>query len=176
MQFEYLEISIMKISIRKLLLLAILACCFCTGSAYAYEMSNVFMISFNPEPPFWPGEHVEVSTTIDYLGPTGPIPVEGATVNFETDVSGYFASGLTDKNGLFKAEYIVPNDYFKLLTVDPGHIIFTGFAEKDGKRATAAFEPHCKIIPKPELPEFPTIAIPVVALLGLVLINGRRKD
>lgn len=129
-----------------------------------------FSQSFSPEPPFWPGEHVDVTATIE------PIRA-GVHVKLQSEVGDYFAEGYTDSNGKFTGVYIVPDDALEFAQhAEYGAIRFTAVCPEANSQSA---DIPCKIMPKPaeepQIPEFPSIVVPVVAVLGMVAIVGRRK-
>jgi hypothetical protein len=154
----------MKMNIRILLLLTVIICIYCTGYAYALPMATA--PTFDPEPPFWPGEHVKVSTTIG--------PYSGVNVILRTEL-GPFASGYTDTNGKFTANYIIPDDAFDWVQNKVFNTGYLCFQTTLPDYYSSSMDIYCQIVPKTDVPEFPSVVVPIAAILGLVTIFGRKR-
>lgn len=171
----------MKINTKILLLSAIFICSCFTGSAYASNV-EAMDLSFNPAPPFWPGEKVTVTVDV--------VPIQsGAYVRLQSQLGDYFASGYTDNEGKFSGDYIVPNDAYQWIQDHPpiDSIYFSASCPEIGNGPQAnneewvqSIDYYCRIVPEkpadPQLPEFPSMVLPVVAIIGLIAVFGRRKE
>lgn len=167
----------MRINVTILLLLTVFVCSCCTGNAYASNVVGMGL-SFNPAPPFWPGEKVAITASVE---PSQP----GAYVKIQSEYApgydgGYFASGYTDSNGEFTGIYTVPDDAFEWASQSASQqdsICFTGICTDSETGWVQSLDYYCNIVSKgPELPEFPSLVLPMVAVLGLVFIIGRRGE
>ena len=124
----------MKTNVKRFLLLTAFICIFCTGNAYAVIGIE---LSFNPEPPFWPGQHVDVTATV--------FPVQaGVHVILQSQHGGNFAEGYTDNNGEFTGVYIVPDDAFEWVKDSyTDGMYFSAYCPEDYAYSNDIF---CKII------------------------------
>ncbi|RPJ77793.1 MAG: PEF-CTERM sorting domain-containing protein [Alphaproteobacteria bacterium] len=165
----------MEINAKIILLLTIFMCSFCTGNACASNVVNMD-ISFNPKHPYWPGEQVTVTTTV--------VPAQaGAYVKLQCEHRGFFASGYTDSNGKFTGVCTIPADALDLVkrSSTMGSLTFTAICPQQGEQATndqwaQSNDVPCQIVSKAQAPEFPSIALPVATVIGLVAIIGRKKS
>jgi hypothetical protein len=172
----------------KVLLLSLLFVCCCTGNACASDVLGM-SLSTNPAPPFWPGEQVTMKVSVS--------PVQsGAFVAIQSEhpptgsTSTFFASGYTDTNGEFTAIYTVPSDAYTWAQTSSsrvGRICFTALCPPLGSsdfplatntigRAQSLDEYYSITQSGPQLPEFPSVVIPVAAIIGLILIFGKKKN
>ncbi|MGB9940429.1 PEF-CTERM sorting domain-containing protein [Methanosarcina sp.] len=159
----------MRINIKMFLLLTVFIFSCCAGNAYASDVIGISMPTFSPQPPFWPGEHVQVTTTV------GPAQA-GVYVQLQSELGGYFAEGYTDSDGKFTGVYIVPDYALEWAESSvTGGIRFSAYCPDSGMQSG---DVTCKIIAKPDgpqVPEFPSMVLPIATILGLVVVIGRRK-
>lgn len=111
--------------------------------------------------------HTVTATVLDATGS----PIEGRDVTFEVTSGpnvGQGATVSTDANGEATFTYTgatVGTDTIEATMVDNTQTVLTS------NQVTKKW-----VDPNAEIPEFPTIAIPVLSIIGLMFIMGRRRD
>ncbi|AKB69090.1 NosD domain-containing protein [Methanosarcina mazei] len=140
----------MKLNIRMLLLLTVFICSFCTGNAYGLTPTNspndaLFYpaLSFDPQPPFYPGEKVVV--TADVSAPTSGIAIE-----ITSSSRSIYGSGLTDASGKYTTECIIPNDFFESFPLADSIYVSAKsvWNTNTGTETGYSLDYDCKIVPK----------------------------
>lgn len=120
--------------------------------------------------------------------------VEGITVKLYTCDEKYMASTTTDSTGFYEFTGLAPGSYF-MQFVKPEGSVFALKAQGDSTAtdsdASDAGTTDCFTLisgqyyedidagiyfPPEQIPEFPTIALPIAAILGLAFIMQRRKE
>jgi hypothetical protein len=187
----------MKFSVTKLLLLVFLVCSCFTGGSYASSDSNPATVWFIMTPysdKIIPGDTVTITYDVTGINRNTTTPddiknekLKDAYVYINSNPPNLLdgASGYTDENGEFTATFTVPDDLYERTAFslfppsDPKPHTFPmeAVAIKNGvQEASNTF--YVTVLPKsePQLPEFPSIALPIAAILSLIVIFGRKKN
>jgi hypothetical protein len=118
--------------------------------------------------------------------------MEGVTVKLYTCSGQLVDTKFTDENGYYEFTNLDAGDYY-IQFVSPSGYVFTlaGQGDEDedsdaeNNGATSCFtlnagdyynEVDAGVYNREEIPEFPTVAIPMVAIMGLAFVFGRRKE
>jgi hypothetical protein len=178
----------MNFNIRIHLLLTVLVCICCAGNAYALIPTNtpvdppyvMAALSFNPGPPFYEGEHVVVTASLT-LTSTIPLEIQGVAMKIASENRLIDGEGFTDEHGRYTFETTIPIGAYNSAKSGgfPGSLAVYAVGTYNGLsglKTTDSFDYYCKIVPNPNIPEFPSVAVPVAAILGLVVIFGHKKN
>lgn len=124
--------------------------CKIVSLAKVTSLSTPYLL-FDPQPPFWPNEKVNVTATVKggYAGTVFPLP--GAHVIFVCEGSrGFFAEGDTDRNGKVTVVYTWPSDAYErsIRASYPGSLVM-GAVVTYNELGLNTRDYQCAIIPYP---------------------------
>lgn len=119
-----------------------------------------------------PGNYHVTLTATDglfaYLESSSPIAV-GSSGNWAT-----FGAPLSSPSFASTAQTYYGNLHIK--GTKPGTVTVTTYSESGGDSITQSYCVYSAETVNVSVPEFPTVALPVAALIGLVFIFGRKKE
>ena len=147
-----------------------LAICFAAMSTFfimSVSATPVSMITLEPSSStvHVGNYHTMTATVIDAAG----VPLESQYVTFELisgPHSGAMASAYTDSNGQV---------FFKLYGVNTGTDFIVASFIDEFQETVLSNEVTCTWVDE-SIPEFPTVVIPIAAIIGLAFIFNRRKE
>ncbi|MDY9926295.1 PEF-CTERM sorting domain-containing protein [Methanosarcina sp.] len=103
-----------------------------------------------------------------YLESSSPIAV-GSSGNWASSVASLSSPSFTSNAGTYTGKLYIKG-------TKPGTVTVTTYSESSGDSITQSYSVYSAETVNVSVPEFPTVALPVAALLGIVFIFGRKKE
>lgn len=115
--------------------------------------------------------HVTLTATdglFAYLESSSPIAVGNS--------GNWASSGHSLSSSSFSSKVQAYNGNLFIKGTKPGTVTVTTYSESTGDSTTQSYSVYSAESVNVSVPEFPTVALPVAALIGLVFVFGRKKE
>lgn len=103
-----------------------------------------------------------------YLDSSSPIAV-GSSDNWASSGTVLSSSSFTSGSETYSGTLYIKG-------TKPGTVTVTTYSETSGNSITQSYSVYSAETVNVSVPEFPTVALPIAALIGLVFIFGRKKE